>query len=178
MNSDLWFGAVTTLAGAVLGGAISFLLSRQQLKDARAQRAEEALREKDRRSVDRRFDAYANFHTQARAYRSAIRPYREQSGPGIIIREIDLLAHSADAASSLVFLVQESRTTRKACAAVVRTIGHTLAVIHELDSNLDDVPWLELNDDMARVMREWEAAAREELGVGGGDSSPALAEVK
>lgn len=124
------------------------------------------MQEKDSRSENRRFDAYASFHTQARAYRSAIRPYREQAGPGMTIREIDILARSADAASSLVFLVQESATTRAACAAVVRTIGDTLAAIHELGPDLDGVPWQELNDDMARVMREWEAAAREELQVG------------
>ncbi len=167
VNSDLWVGALTTLAGAVLGGAISFLLSRQQLNAARAQRAEAAVQENDRRSENRRFDAYANFHTQARAYRSAIRPYREQAGPGMTVREIDVLARSADAASSLVFLVQESATTRAACAAVVRTIDNTIAVIHELAPDLDGVPWDELNDQMAHVMRQWETAAREELQVGG-----------
>jgi len=81
------------------------------------------------------------------------------------VREIEVLARSADAASSLVFLVEESTTTREACAAVVRTIDNKLTVIHRLDAALDTVLWVELNDDMARVMREWEVAAREELQV-------------
>ena len=56
VSSGLWVGAVTTLAGAVLGCAISFLLSRQQIIEARAQRKEEAERDRNRRSVERRFD--------------------------------------------------------------------------------------------------------------------------
>ena len=38
MSVDLWIGAATTLAGAGLGGLISFTLSRQQMNEARRQR--------------------------------------------------------------------------------------------------------------------------------------------
>jgi len=41
MASDVWVGAVATLVGAALGGAISFVLSRQQIKAARSQREAE-----------------------------------------------------------------------------------------------------------------------------------------
>jgi hypothetical protein len=56
-------GAVTTLLGAALGGAISFMLNWQQAKEARRQRQEDDSRERRRRSADRRFQAYADFLT-------------------------------------------------------------------------------------------------------------------
>lgn len=68
VNSDLWFGAATTLAGAALAGAISLALNRQQMRDARARRGEDEQRAKLRRSEDRRFTAYAEFATRARTY--------------------------------------------------------------------------------------------------------------
>lgn len=73
MNSDLWVGAATTLAGAALAGLISLGVNRQQMRDARAQRAEDDQRAKDRRSDDRRFTAYVEFAARARSYRDAIR---------------------------------------------------------------------------------------------------------
>jgi hypothetical protein len=79
VSSDVWIGAVTTLAGAVLGGAISFLLSRQQMREARRQRQEEDARERRRRSADRRFEAYADFLTRTRSFRNAVEAYYLQS---------------------------------------------------------------------------------------------------
>lgn len=166
VNADIWVGAVTTLAGAILGGAISYLLSRQQIKEARIQRAEEAHRDQERRSEERRFSAYSDFLTQARRYRSAIRPYRRDSGPGLTVQEIDAYAAAADAAGSLVFLVSQSLGTHEACRKVLRTIGETLTVIHELSTDLDAGPWEELNNNMADSLREFQNAARTELGAG------------
>jgi hypothetical protein len=66
MQSDVWIGALITLAGAALGGAISYPLSRQQIKEAREQRREYERWERARRSTERRFDVYADFLTHAR----------------------------------------------------------------------------------------------------------------
>lgn len=166
VNTDIWVGAVTTLAGGGLGGAISYLLSRQQIKEARAQRAEATLEDKKRRSLERRFSAYADFITQTRRYRNSIRPYRADSGPRSPVREIDTAATSADAAGSLVLLLTESPATEAACRDVLRTIGDTIGIVHESESDLDNIPWDELNSDMSRVLRAFQAAARAELEVG------------
>lgn len=169
VNADIWVGAVTTLAGAILGGAISYLLSRQQVKEARIQRAEQVQQDHDRRSQERRFGAYSDFLTQARRYRSAIRPYRQHSAPGLTVQEIDAHAAAADAAGSLVFLVSQNLATREACRKVLRSLGDTLAVIHELDTDLSAAPWEELNNDMSGSLRAFQAAARAELGVSESD---------
>lgn len=165
VSGDIWVGAVTTLAGALLGGAISYLLSRQQINEARAQRADEAQRDRARRSEERRFNTYSDFLTQARRYRSAIRPYRRDSAPGLTVQEIDAYAAAADAAASLVFLVSESLSTHEACRKVLRTIGESLTVIHEIPEDLEVGPWKELNNDVAGSLREFQNAARAELGA-------------
>jgi hypothetical protein len=174
VSSDLWLGAITTLSGAVLGGAISFVLSRQQMKDARAQRAEEAVRERHRRSVDRRLDAYADFYTRAYSFRNSIRA-GQQSVPRLNIDEIGALSRSANAASSLVFLLVESPETYDACRAVVMAMSRTQDVIDDLGLDLPDKPWPELNEKMVIVLREFQAAVREELEVGGVERSWILA---
>lgn len=174
MSSDLWFGAVTTLAGAFLGGAISLALNRQQMKDARAQRAEEDLRIKQRRSAARRFDVYAAFFTPARAYRNALRPFAEEfaeeSASRPSVSELDELARAADSASSLVFLVLESEGTYKACEAIVRAIMRTQSVLHS-DPHLTSGLWPELNSNMAQLLREFQVAVRDELEVNGVERS-------
>lgn len=101
MSSGLWVGAVTTLAGAVLGGAISFLLSRQQIIEARAQRKDESESDRKRRSLERRFDAYSDFLRRARSYRNAV---RESVITEATFPEADTLAQEADAAGSLITL--------------------------------------------------------------------------
>jgi hypothetical protein len=75
VNGEVWVGAIATLVGAALGGAISFALSRQQLNDARLQRREVEVSEQGRRSEDRRFQGYSAFLTQARSYRNAVKAY-------------------------------------------------------------------------------------------------------
>lgn len=167
MSIDVWVGAVTTLAGAALGGGITFAINRQQMKDARSQRAEEAARTNYRRSEDRRFDAYASFFTCARTYRNAVNPYRKHSGPVLNNDEIDSLARSADAAASLVFLVVENETTYRACRSVVLAIGDTQNIIHNESLPPAGNKWRELNDVLTISLRHFQIAAREELQVDG-----------
>jgi hypothetical protein len=162
---DVWVGAVATLAGAMLGGVISYFLSRQQIKAAQVQRTEAEGHERARRSLEHRFDAYADFLTHARRYRNAIRPYRLASGPVLTLPEIDALAAAADASGSLVFLVNENAATETACRNVLRSLESSMTVIHELESGPGTVPWKELNDDMSHALREFQSAARAELNV-------------
>lgn len=163
VNAGLWFGAVTTLAGAALGGAISYLLSRQQIRDARAQRLEGERRDRARRSLERRLGASGDFVTQARRYRNTIRPpYLPGSGPRLPVREIDDLARAADDAASLVFLVSKDPRTRAACGGVLRTLGRIEGVLHEAGQDAGSRSWDELGEDMERALRSFHAAAREE----------------
>lgn len=166
MNAQLRFGAITTLAGAAAGGLISYMLSRQQFKEARAQRVAAEGWERARRSSERRFDVYKDYLTQARRFRNAIRPPHDP-GPGLRmpIPEIDDLARTADAAGSAVFLVSESIRTREACAILMRTAGAVVGAVHDF-GHAGDVQLLnKLNDDIAQALRDFQAAAREELGV-------------
>jgi hypothetical protein len=172
MTSGLWAGAVTTLAGAVIGGAISFLLSHQQIAEARAQRAADALLDLSRRSLERRYDAYADFLKLARSYRNASRRsvITETDIPGI-----DAVAQAADAAGSLIFLSTESPVTLDACHGILRAIGVSQDVIHDPDHESREARRPEANDGLVLSLREFQAAARAELGVGGVDRSWILA---
>jgi hypothetical protein len=111
VSADVWVGAVTTLAGALLGGTMSFILSRQQAREARLQRQEEDAREQLRRSADRRFQAYADFLTGARSFRNAVEAYYLHPRHKPSLTAIDALLQSANDASALVFLVVESDDT-------------------------------------------------------------------
>jgi len=172
VTSGLWFGAVTTLAGAALAGAISLALHRQQMKDAREQRAEEDQRNRRRRSEDRRFEAYADFATRARAYRDAIRTLVAEPASPALIENLDELARSANTASALVFLIVESKATYDACRGIITVIGRTQARVHDSDSGQQRSQWFELNNELARLVREFQVAVRDELAVDG--ISPAV----
>jgi hypothetical protein len=161
-------GAVTTLAGAVLGGAISFLLSRQQIIEARAQRAEEASLDRNRRSLERRFDAYADFLTRARSYRNAVRPATITAAA---VKDIDALAQAADAAGSLITLVAESTTTIEASHSLMHAISVAQDVIHDPSRDSREAHTPEAIDTLVLSLRQFQAAAREELDVGGVDRS-------
>jgi hypothetical protein len=166
VNTSLWFGALTTLAGAALGGAISYFLSRQQIREARAQRLEAERSERAHQSRERRLGIYADFLTHARNYRNAIRqPDHPESGPSVPLQEIGDLGRAADAAGSLVHLVSESRQTATACGAVMRTMGETSGVLHASGADMTGVPWKELNKKMSDVLRTFQTAARAELGI-------------
>jgi hypothetical protein len=166
VSADVWVGAVTTLAGALLGGAISFALSRQQISDARLQRQEEDAREQLRRSADRRFQAYADFLTRSRSFRNAVEAYylHPRRKPALV--EIDALLQSANDASALVFLVVESDGTYQGCRSVLRSLSHARAIIHGIKQAAGD-PWPELTVVLGRAIREFQNSARTELGVSG-----------
>jgi hypothetical protein len=155
MQSDVWIGALITLAGAALGGAISYLLSRQQIKEARERRREDERWERARRSTERRFDFYADFLTHARQYRNAIwPPAHPGTGLSVSLHEIDDLFRAADTASTLVFLVNESRATQEACIKLMLTMGKTSEDLHAHESAPADIQWKELNQGMSRAMRK------------------------
>jgi hypothetical protein len=54
MDIGVWVGAGTTFLGAVVGGSISYALSRQQIKAGRIQQEADRLDQNYQRSVDRR----------------------------------------------------------------------------------------------------------------------------
>jgi hypothetical protein len=113
MSADIWLGAVTTVAGAGLGGVISLALNRQQMRDAREQHTEDYALLKNRRSEDRRFDAYTNFSTCLRSYRDSIRVLEDPSAGQVSIDEVDAFARSVNTASALAFFIVESQATYK-----------------------------------------------------------------
>jgi hypothetical protein len=167
VSSDVWVGAATTLAGAVLGGAISFLLGWQQAREARRQRQEDDAREHRRRSVDRRFQAYADFLTRTRSFRNAVEIYYLQPGQRPSFAEIDSLLQSANDASALVFLVVGSDATYEGCRNVLRALQKARAMVHESDPAGSGDPWKELNSLLGRATREFQNSARIELEVSG-----------
>lgn len=167
VSSAIWVGAATTLAGAVLGGVISFVLNLQQTKDARLQRQEDEVREQRRRSADRRFQAYSDFLTKARSFRNAVETYYLHPRHKPSLAELDSLVHSANDASALVFLVVESDGTYQDCRNVLRALWTTRTVVHGIEATAPKEPWTELNVLLGRAMREFQNSARTELGVRG-----------
>jgi hypothetical protein len=165
VSSDLWVGAITTLSGATLGGAISLVISRQQLKAAHAQRAEDAKQDQHRRSIERRFSAYADFLDKARSFRNALRPYGYQPVPLLATEDISALARSAHAASPLAFLVVESRRTRVALGELVTAMSDIQGVLDDDRSDPADKPWPDLNTRIKSTLDKFEDAARQELEV-------------
>jgi len=167
MSSQVWVGAVATVVGVALGGGISFVLSRQQMREARTQRLEEATREQYRRSVDRRFQAYADFLTLVRSCRNLVRDYLRLSDHRPNIGDIDAMVRSANDASAMVFLVVESEKTHVACGAVLSALGKAAEAVRGVGSSSTENPWPRLSEMIGRTTREFQIAAREELGVSG-----------
>jgi hypothetical protein len=165
VSSDVWVGAATTLVGAMLGGAISFLLSSRQVREARRQRHEDDAREHRRRSMDRRFAAYADFLTRARSFRNAVEAYYSQPGHGPSLAEVDALLQSANDASALVFLVVESEQTYDGCRNVLRALRSARGAIHETEPGAGADPWPDLNLLLGRTTREFQNSVRNELAV-------------
>jgi hypothetical protein len=167
VGSQVWIGAVTTLLGVALGGAASFTLSRQQMKDARAQRAEEAARERDKRSEDRRIQAYSDFLTRARSFRNAVMSYCYRPEGKLTVDTLDDLMRDADEASALVFLVVETHEVSDACRAMLRAIGDALNRVQNIGSRPSKDLWQELRVILGPALRDFQIEAREELGVTG-----------
>lgn len=164
MSADLWVGSATTLAGAFLGGVISYVLSRQQIREARRQRQEEQRQQSKQNSRDRRFTCYSDFTTKARAYRNAVRSFSQGKSDQADVANMDKLAADADATSSLVFLVVESHVTYDACRSVLRAINSFQSFIRQ---GADPSYAADLEDSLAASLREFQAASRDELGVTG-----------
>jgi hypothetical protein len=160
VGNDVWIGAVTTLLGAALGGALSFVLNRQQWK-------QEESRERHRRSEERRFQAYAEFLIRERSYRNAVEAYYLHPDNRPSINDLDVLLHAAQDASTLVFLVVESKDTRKGCLSVMRTLSRARDITHRIASGSADDPWPELELEFGRATREFQNAVRNELEVSG-----------
>jgi len=167
VSSDVWVGAATTLVGAALGGAISYLLSWQQVKEARRQRGEDDARERRRRSIDRRFAAYSDFLTRARSFRNAAQAHYLQPSHGPSLAEVDSLLQSANDASALVFLVVESEETYQGCRNVLRALSQAREIIHESQPDAAGDPWAELDVLLGRATREFQNSVRTELEVTG-----------
>lgn len=167
MSSQVWVGAVATVVGVAIGGGISYLSNRQQMREARTQRLEEARREQYRRSMDRRFQAYSDFLTRVRSCRNVVRDYLLLSDHRPNVGDIDALVRSANDASAMVFLVVESEKTHEACRAVLSALGRATEAVHGLGSSSIEHPWPMLNEAIGRTTREFQIAAREELGVSG-----------
>lgn len=148
----------------MIGGAISLAVSRQQIKDARDQRIERAAAETHRRSLERRFSAYADFYSRARAFRNSIRSFSPYPANPEAVKRIDELARRAHDASALVFLVVESDATADACRYVVVIMSTIQGTLHESEPTTTD--WSALNEEMRAATREFLAAARQELEVG------------
>jgi hypothetical protein len=146
---------------------ISFVLSRQQLNDARLQRKEEAAREQHRRSEDRRFQAYSEFLIRARSYRNAVQAYYLHTDNGPTIDALDALLHAAQDAATLVFLVGESEDIYEGCRAVLRALWSARTTIHRIGASSAEDPWAELNVKFGHATRDFQNAARNELGVSG-----------
>lgn len=167
VTSDVWVGAITTLAGAALGGGISLAVSRLQARDAREQRQEEEAREGRRRSADRRFQAYSDFLTQARSFRNAVESYYVHPRHKPSMGDIDSILHAANDAAALVFLVVESEGTFEGCRTVLRALSMGGGIVHEIEAPGVADPWAELNALLGHATREFQNAARAELGVSG-----------
>lgn len=172
MGSQVWIGAAATLLGVVLGGAVSFTLSRQQLKDARAQRAEEAARERDKRSEDRRIQAYSDFLTRARSFRNALITYCNRPQGKVTLDILDDLMREVGAASALAFLVVETPEAYDACRIVLRALGDALSTVQDIASG----PTKDLGQEVSKIigpaLRSFQISAREELGFGRGVIQP------
>ena len=167
VGTDLWLGAATTLIGAALGGSISFIVSRQQIRSAWMQREADAAQERNRRSEDRRFAAYSEFITQARSFRNKLGAYYKHSDNRPSIKQLDALLQAALDSSTLVFLLVESETAYEGCLAVVRSLGVAQDVLHGDRSSSADNPWAELNPLLGSSTRGFQNAVRTELGVSG-----------
>jgi hypothetical protein len=172
LSADLWVGSVTTLAGALLGGVISFALARQQIGEARRRREEEWKSQSEQIRRDRRFSCYSDFITRARAYRGSIRSFSERRSDPANIERADKLAAEADSTSSLVFLALESVATYDACRAVLKAIGNCQSCIRQSDApNSNSGKLGVLEEDLAMSLRRFQVAARAELEVSGVDAA-------
>jgi hypothetical protein len=165
MNLGVWIGAGTTLLGALLGGAISLVLSRQQIKASQARQEADRANQNYQHNIERRFQVYSDFLIRSRSLRNALKAYYLPSDQTPSMETIDDLFRSAQDTAALVFLVVESEEVYKACVGVLRALGGAQAVVHGLKKPAD--PWRNLNLDLGRAIRTFQVGARHELEVSG-----------
>ena len=55
------------------------------------------------------------------------------------------------------------------CRAIVSTMSRAQGFLKDPGSRTGDDPWRGLNDEMAGLLRKFQLATREELGIGGVD---------
>jgi hypothetical protein len=146
---------------------VSLAVSRQQIREARALRADEASQERYRRSVDRRFNAFSEFIIQHRAARGALLFYYSELDGKPSLSDINKALRSARDSAAMVFLVLETERTYKACRDVLRALEHAQSVVYENAGRPSASPGDEINIALGRVMREFQNAARAELEVNG-----------
>jgi len=142
-------------------------VSRQQIREARKQRAEEVLQEPYQLSIDRRFKAYSEFINRHRSVQYAVRSYYTRGHDKPSTNDVEAHLQSAYDSVAMVFLVTEAQRTYDACRgvlSVLRQVQH-VACENERDSNGD--AWPKLRTEMGRTMREFQNAARQELEVNG-----------
>jgi hypothetical protein len=164
MNLGVWIGASTTLLGALLGGTISLVLSRQQIKAGRERQEADRANEKYQRNIERRFQVYSDYLIRSRSLRNALKAYYlSEAAPSL--DTIDEFLRSAQDTAALVFLVVETDEVYKACIDVLRALGDAQAIVHGVKSPAD--PWRNLNLDLGRSIRSFQVAARHELEVSG-----------
>jgi hypothetical protein len=148
------------------------------LNDARAQRKELEITERRRRSEDRRYQAYSEFLTRTRSYRNAVGAYYLHSDARPSVNDLDTLLQAANDASALVFLVVESEDTYQGCCAALDAIWKARAIIHALEPGSLENPWVEINKEFGRAMRQFQNGARDELGVEGPNHPWELSKVR
>jgi hypothetical protein len=168
MGTSAWVASLIGLADVMLGGLISFTVSHQQIREARSQRADEAHRERQQRSEERRSKAYTDLVICHRSVQNALHFFYSQAASKPSLSDMNSLLQAAYNSSAMVFLVTETERTCKACIGVLRILHHTQDVISDSDgSPPDGDAWPELDVTMGHAMREFENAARAELDVHG-----------
>jgi len=167
MGSAVWLASAAGLVGVALGGLVSLAVNRQQIREARALRADEASQERYRRSVDRRFEAFSEFIIQHRAARGALQFYYSQLDGKPSVSDINKALRSARDSAAMVFLVLETERTYKACRGVLRALGQVQSFVYENAGRPSAKLDHEINNALGRTMREFQNAARAELDVNG-----------
>jgi hypothetical protein len=167
VGSQLWIGAAVTLIGVALGGVISLALNRQQMRDARLQRAEQAVRQAQQASAERRIQAYADFLTRARAYRNIVRDYCLPLANKPSLADVNNFMRAANDASALVFLLVEDASTYESCRQLLWALSEAQDAVHQMDPASKDNPWHRLSGTLASAVRNFQIAVRKELNVKG-----------
>lgn len=167
METAVWLASVAGLVGVVLGGLVSLAVSRQQIREARALRADEASQERYRRSVDRRFKAFSEFIIHHRAARGALLFYYSQLEGKPSLSDISKVLRSARDSAAMTFLVLETERTYKACRGVLLALEQAQNVVYGTAEDPSSNPGQEISFALGRAMREFQNAARAELEVGG-----------